>query len=64
MARLSPTMTPREFENGYFFVGELKDFAERLGVPSARRLRKDELERLDVPKGYASWVKARGRARS
>lgn len=41
---LSPTMTLREFKNGYWYVDQLKDFAERIGVPSARKLRKDELE--------------------
>jgi len=41
---LSPTMTLREFENGYWYLDELKDFAQRIGIPSARKLRKDELE--------------------
>ncbi|HKB13683.1 MAG TPA: hypothetical protein VKD69_23610 [Vicinamibacterales bacterium] len=41
---LSPTMTLREFENGYWYLDQLKDFAERIGVPGARKLRKDELE--------------------
>jgi len=75
---LSPTMTRRDFENGYWYLDQLKNFAQRIGVPAAKRLRKDELERailaatraeaiaawtevkkLDVPKDYASWVKAR-----
>ena len=42
---LSPTMTLREFENGYWYLDQLKAFAERIGIPSARRLRKDELEK-------------------
>jgi hypothetical protein len=42
---LSPTMTPREFENGYWYVEELRDFASQIGIPAALRLRKDELER-------------------
>ena len=34
MARtLSPTMTVREFENGYWYVDELKDFGGRIGFP-------------------------------
>lgn len=37
-------MTLREFENGYWYLDQLKDFAERIGVPGARKLRKDELE--------------------
>jgi hypothetical protein len=45
---LSPTMTLREFENGYWYREQLKDFAERLGIPAAARLRKDELEKAIV----------------
>jgi hypothetical protein len=41
---LSPTMTLREFENGYWYLDQLKDFAQRLGIPAAKKLRKDELE--------------------
>lgn len=42
---LSLTMTLREFENGYWYADQLKDFAERIGIPAARKLRKDELEK-------------------
>ena len=42
---LSPTMTLREFENGYWYLDQLKDFADGIGIPAARRLRKDELEK-------------------
>jgi len=45
---LSPTMTLRQFENGYWYLDELKDFAERIGIPAARKLRKDELEKAIV----------------
>jgi hypothetical protein len=45
---LSPIMTVREFENGYWYVGELRDFGGRIGIPGAARLRKDELERAIV----------------
>jgi hypothetical protein len=38
-------MTVREFENGYWYVDELRDFARRIGIPWAASLRKDELER-------------------
>ena len=38
-------MTVREFENGYWYVDELRDFGRRIGIPGATRLRKDELER-------------------
>jgi hypothetical protein len=42
---LSPTMTVREFENGYWYREQLKDFARRIGIPAAPKLRKDELEK-------------------
>src|SRR3954464_8702250 len=45
---LSPTMTVRDFENGYWYREQLKDFAERIGIPAATKLRKDELERAIV----------------
>jgi hypothetical protein len=41
-------MTVRDFDNGYWYLDQLKDFAERIGVPAATRLRKDELERAIV----------------
>jgi hypothetical protein len=33
-----------DFDHGYWYAVELRQFAQRLGVPSAPRLRKDELE--------------------
>src|SRR5438093_7781802 len=48
MGRLSSTMTLREFENSYWYLDDLKDFAIQIGIPEARRLRKDELERAIV----------------
>lgn len=46
MARkLSPTMTLRDFENGYWYVDEMRDFACEIGIPGAKKLRKDEIER-------------------
>jgi hypothetical protein len=45
---LSSTMTPRDFENGYWYLGQLQDFAERIGIPCAGKLRKDELEQAIV----------------
>src|SRR5205814_6189768 len=45
---LSPMMTLRDFENGYWYLDQLKDFAERIGIPAARKLRKDELEKAIV----------------
>jgi hypothetical protein len=43
--KLSTSMTSTEFDNGYWYATELKDFAETIGIPSASKLRKDELER-------------------
>ena len=42
---LSPTVTLREFENGYWYLDDLRDFASQIGIPEAARLRKDEIER-------------------
>ena len=44
MGRLSSTMTLREFENGYWYLDDLRAFAIQIGIPEARRLRKDEIE--------------------
>ena len=41
-------MTPREFEHGYWYRVQLKEFAERIGIPGATKLRKDELEKAIV----------------
>jgi hypothetical protein len=38
-------MTLKQFDNGYWYAVELKEFAERLGIRSAGKLRKDELEK-------------------
>jgi SAP domain-containing protein len=46
--KLASTMTLSEFENGYWFLDELKDFAKQIGIPDATRLRKDEIERAIV----------------
>lgn len=43
-SRLSKSMTEAQFVNGYWYVGDLRDFARELGIPSASKLRKDELE--------------------
>jgi hypothetical protein len=45
---LSPAMTVRDFENGYWYAGQLKSFADRIGIPAAKKLRKDELEKAIV----------------
>jgi hypothetical protein len=38
-------MTEEQFDNGYWYATELKAFATRIGLPSAGKLRKDELEK-------------------
>jgi len=45
---LSATMTLRDFENGYWYLDQLKEFGERIGIPAAKKLRKDELEKAIV----------------
>ena len=47
-AALSSTMTVRDFENGYWYLDQLKTFAGRIGIPAAKKLRKDELEKAIV----------------
>ncbi|HZS49099.1 MAG TPA: SAP domain-containing protein [Blastocatellia bacterium] len=46
--RLSKSITTAQFENGYWYATELKKFAEEIGIPSAARLRKDELEKAII----------------
>jgi SAP domain-containing new25 len=41
-------MTVRDFENGYWYLDQLKNFAEQIGIPAAKKLRKDELEKAIV----------------
>jgi len=38
-------MTQAQFDNGYWYVTELKEFAKTIGIAFASRLRKDELEK-------------------
>jgi hypothetical protein len=37
-------MTLTQFNNGYWYAAELKEFAKTIGIPFANKLRKDELE--------------------
>jgi hypothetical protein len=37
-------MTVTQFDNGYWYATQLKEFAKGIGIPSANHLRKDELE--------------------
>jgi SAP domain-containing new25 len=43
--KLSKFMTEAEFDNGYWYATELKKLAVKVGIPSANKLRKDELEK-------------------
>jgi len=43
--RLSKQMTLRQFDHGYWYATEIKRFAQSLGLTSAHKLRKDELEK-------------------
>jgi len=38
-------MTLRQFDHGYWYAAEIRQFGQSLGVPAAHRLRKDELEK-------------------
>jgi hypothetical protein len=44
-SKLSRNMTVAEFDNGYWYATEVKDFAEKIGIPYSNKLRKDELEK-------------------
>lgn len=46
--KLTTSMTINQFENGYWYASELKNFAETIGIPSANKLRKDELEKAII----------------
>jgi hypothetical protein len=41
---LSASMTETEFDNGYWYTTELRQFAMNLGIPAANKLRKDQIE--------------------
>ena len=43
--KLSALMSLTQFDHGYWYATELKHFADEVGIPSAAKLRKDELER-------------------
>ncbi|MFN2577545.1 MAG: hypothetical protein ABR607_07625 [Pyrinomonadaceae bacterium] len=44
--KLSKLMTEKQFDNGYWYAVEIKALANEIGIPSASKLRKDELEEL------------------
>ncbi len=41
--KLSTLMTVTQFDNGYWYATEVREFAKTIGIPSANKLRKDEL---------------------
>lgn len=43
--KLSKFMTVTDFDNGYWYATELKEFANSIGIPGASKHRKDELEK-------------------
>lgn len=43
--KLSASMSVAQFDHGYWYATELRQFADTLGIPLTGRLRKDELER-------------------
>src|SRR5437867_309565 len=44
--KLSKSMTEEQFDSGYWYATDIKTFADEIGIPSASKLRKDELEEL------------------
>ena len=42
---LSQSITEKQFDNGYWYALEIKEFARKIGIPSFSKLRKDELEK-------------------
>lgn len=42
--KLYESMSPRQFDEGHWYVPELKAFAKSLGIPHTPKLRKGELE--------------------
>ena len=46
--KLSKSMTVTQFTNGYWYATEIKEFAQSIGIPSAGKLRKDELEKAII----------------
>lgn len=45
-AKLHSITTVAEFENGYWYAKDLKEFAKHIGVANSSALRKDELEAI------------------
>jgi ribosome modulation factor len=43
--KLSLNMSQEEFDNGYWYADELKEFVRMIGIPHTSKLRKDEIEK-------------------
>jgi SAP domain-containing new25 len=66
-SRLSKDMTVAEFDHGYWYATEIKEFARQLGIPHSNKLRKDELEksiRLFLQRGTIALPTGRSLATS
>ena len=57
--KLSMSMTQAQFDNGYWYATEITEFAKAIGIPSASRLRKDELEKAIKVKAHFAVYPAR-----
>lgn len=44
--KLNKSITLEEFDNGYWYAKEIKDFAKEIGIQPVSKLRKDELEKI------------------
>ena len=44
--KLTKSITLTQFDNGYWYADDIKNFAKEIGIPDSSRLRKDELEKL------------------
>ena len=44
--KLEKSMSLSQFDNGYWYANEIKNFAKKLGIQPVSKLRKDELEEL------------------
>ena len=51
-------MTSREFDNGYWYTAELREFAVKMKIPFASKLRKDQLETAIKDLLFADRAKA------
>ncbi len=51
-------MTSTQFENGYWYVSDLKTFAKVINIPAANKLRKDELEKAIVSFLHTGKIKS------